>query len=60
VAVELLKNHSIREFCDLKTPIIMFDHKGGYVALKLQEVGNYSRNPVRALMLSIKLGLLRN
>jgi len=28
---------SIREFCGLETPIIMFDVKGDYIALKLQE-----------------------
>lgn len=34
---------SIREFCELKMPILMFSKNGNYIALKLEEV---CRGPV--------------
>jgi hypothetical protein len=31
--------YSIREFCDLQTPIFMFDKDGAFVVMKLEQVG---------------------
>lgn len=37
---------SIREFCELDTPIFMFDKDGAFIVLKLEQVGNTpSSNP---------------
>lgn len=33
---------SIREFCDLKMPILMFDRDGNYCVLRLEEVSRRS------------------
>lgn len=30
--------YSIREFCNLQTPIIMFDKDGSFVVMKLEQV----------------------
>lgn len=30
--------HSIREFCELETPIVMFDKYGDYCVLRLEDV----------------------
>lgn len=30
---------SIREFCELKMPILMFDKDGNYCVLRLEDVG---------------------
>lgn len=30
---------SIREFCDLQMPILMFDKDGNYCVLRLEDVG---------------------
>lgn len=40
----LLLLGSIREFCDLSVPIIMFDKDSNYVVMKLEEVS--LKNPV--------------
>jgi hypothetical protein len=32
--------YSIREFCDLQTPIFMFDKDGAFVVMKLEQVGH--------------------
>ena len=34
----MLISHSIREFCDLSVPIIMFDKNDDYIALRLEQV----------------------
>jgi len=31
---------SIREFCELQTPIFMFDKDGAFVVMKLEQVGS--------------------
>lgn len=33
-----MRRNSIREFCDLKMPLLMFDKDGNFVVLKLEEV----------------------
>jgi cytidine deaminase len=30
--------HSIREFCELDTPIVMFDRDGMFVVMRLEQV----------------------
>lgn len=34
-----LVGHSIREFCELDTPILMFDKDGAFAVATLKEVG---------------------
>lgn len=34
--------YSIREFCDLSTPIMMFDKDGNFSIMKLEEVRTYT------------------
>jgi hypothetical protein len=34
----LINNYSIREFCDVKIPIIMFDKESNFAVMRLEEV----------------------
>jgi hypothetical protein len=34
--------YSIREFCDLEMPIIMFDKDGAFVVMRLEQVRGYA------------------
>jgi hypothetical protein len=43
------KQCSIREFCDLKIPIFMFDKNEDFVVLKLEEVSKASEIRGRSL-----------
>lgn len=38
MVLTLVPSYSIREFCDLSVPIIMFDKDSNYVVMKLEEV----------------------
>ena len=41
---------SIREFCELPTPVFMFDKDGAFVVMKLEQVHCLSQRAVEAML----------
>lgn len=46
---------SIREFCELDMPILMFDKDGSFVVMRLEQVCDFLSRIVRLLILLVQL-----